>query len=196
MVQARTVWIIALVSYLVVFITILTYAQSLKLLTGDWIQLFLLLVAVGVLMFNFVGQILKALKQPKLKILNPQVKIQSKGTQGEFKDVDFDVWNDAGQEAIEIQIKVKVKGLWQDFYLLPPRYNDIIPDGRRTFRLCQPIKSEEKVVIGNRKNLPLDRGKMYDIEIRFYGKNFRDRKTHRLKLDLSSWENIGIILDC
>lgn len=195
MVQGKHISILVVLSYLTAIIATILYLYYYTEF-ADWLGLVSALLLVGIFMLEGLGQVLTALKQPKLKILNPQVKTRNKNTRGEFKDVCFDVWNDSGQEAIETKIKIKVKELWQDFYLLPPRYNDLIPDGKMTFHLCQPIKSEEKVIIGDRKELPLDRGKIYELDMRFYGRNFRDRKTHRLKLDLSSWESIGIILDC
>lgn len=195
MVQGKHISILVVLSYLTAVVATILYLYHFTEF-ADWVGLVSILLLVGIFMLDGLAHILKVLKQPKLKILNPHVKTQNKGTRHEFKDVYFDVWNDSGQEAIEIQIKVKVKELWQDFYLLPPRYVDLIPDGRKTFHLCQPIKSEEKVIIGGIRNLPLDRGQIYEVDIRLYGRNFRDRKTRRLKLDLSSWENIGIILDC
>ena len=136
----------------------------------------------------------RARNKPKLKIESSRVEIHNGGTEGKFKDLYFSVRNVGGEEARDCVFEIRVKGLWRDFCSMQ-HTKDIYPDKKETFHLCQIVKTDESMVIGGRRNLPLDRGKAYTLEIRFFGRNFKDREIHILRLDFSSWEDIGIELD-
>lgn len=195
MVQGRTVTIICLLAYCIISVSVLFYANSFWTLTvGEWIALITLMVFAGVFVLEGLNLILKQVDKPKIKIEGTRVEIHNEDTEGAFKDLYFDIWNEGGQQASDSKVKVKVKGVWVDLLWSFPM--DLYPDDKKSVHLCQVIKSDEKVKIGGRSDTSLDRGKVYTLDMRFYGRNFKDRKSHRLKLDLSSWENIGIILDC
>lgn len=195
MVQGRTVTIICLLAYCIISVGVLFYANSFWTLTvGEWIALITLMVFAGVFVLEGLNLILKQVDKPKIKIEGARVEIHNEGTEGAFKDLYFDIWNEGGQQASDSKVKVKVKGVWVDLLASFPM--DLYPDDKKSVHLCQVIKSDEKVKIGGRSDSSLDRGQAYTLDMRFYGRNFKDRKSHRLKLDLSSWENIGIILDC
>lgn len=202
MVQGKTIFVIVVESvYLTISIIASIYAYYyLPLELNDWIALISLLVFVGIFVLNGLSEILKVLSRPKLKIVDGNVKVHNEGSEGEFKDFICIIRNVGGEEARDCKIKVKVKEVWQDFYCLPEVPFDIYPDDKRSKFLSQIIKREGKMFIrGTRKTTkhpPLQMGQVYTLEIRFYGRNFKDKKVHTLRLDLSSWKSIGIKLDC
>jgi len=201
MVQEKSVTLITLLAYFLVLACTIAYAYyNLALDAGNWIQLFILLIALGVFMLEGLGQILRALKQSKLKIIDSRTETRNKGTEGEFKDIYFVIENVGGQQAEDCKIKTKVKRAWQDSCSLSSGILDIYPHDKKDIRLCQVVKSSREVEIlctcKDEKFPPLEIGETYEIEIEFYCRNFNDQKIHRLKLDLSSWNNIGIRLDC
>jgi len=144
---------------------------------ADWIPLISLLVFAGVFMISGLGEILKVLRQPKLKIVRSYVDVKSEGTTG----------------ATDCEIEVTVEN--HSSYCLRGGTFDLKPDKKKPIRFQQIIKSTGKTSDASEKSPILSIGHVYECEVTFYGKNFR-KKTHHLKLDLSSWETVGIILDC
>jgi hypothetical protein len=72
---------------------------------------------------------------------------------------------------------------------------DLDPDETRRIRICE-IRGEDKRVIFNQDDrefrLPsfaVERGRKYELLIRFVGKNFLDRKVWRFRLDLMRKES-------
>jgi len=205
MVQSRTVSIIFLITYSAFTIFIISYAYYVwQLEIGNWIQLFLLLVAIGVSMLEGLGQLIKALSEPRLKIENPRVEAHNINTKDEFKRILFDLKNNGKTEARGCKLKVKVKGLWDEFVALNPSFPrtietfDLSPEDRCTIYLCEINKKNPTTtviyILDLSKHSALTEG-THQLELRLFGKNFVDKKLHKLTLNLSSWEKIGIALE-
>ncbi len=194
MVQGRIVAIISLVAYFIISITTIIYAYyCLNLEVSVWIPLISLLVFAGVFMLSGLGEILKVLRHPKLKIVDYNVNVEKKDTEGEYKDIFFIIQNVGGEEAVGCEIWMTVENY--DSYRLRGVPFPLVIDKKESIHFQRVIKNTRKTSLLSRKYPILDMGKVYDCKVRFYG-NFRDKKFHQFKLDLSSWENIGIILDC
>lgn len=156
-------------------------------------------------MFQGLGHILIMLRKPRLKIENLRTEIHNAGTKHEFKNLLFDIKNDGNEEAKGCIIKIKVKKFWDKFEILMTNSSsetqtfNIIPDDKRSIYLCQITKKHPTTTVINTIILggypALTKG-IYQLEIRFFGKNFVDKKVYQLKLNLSSWENIEIKLGC
>ena len=194
MVQGKTVSVLVLLLSLLISIFSLIYAYCfLELNVNDWIALGSLLLLGWIFMLSSLGEILKVLRQPKLKIVRSYVDIKNEGTTGEFKDVYCVIENAGGEKATDCEIEVTVEN--HNSYCLGCGTFDLKPDKKKPIRFQQIIKSTGKTSDTSEKSPTLIIGHVYECEVTFYGKNFR-KKTRHLKLDLSSWENVGIILDC
>lgn len=161
---------------------------------SDWWPLISLLPA-GVLILSGLNALLKRLGRPKLKIVRSKIEPQNEGTEGEYKDLYLIVQNVGGEEAIDCLVKANVKSMSQEPYYVVGVPFSLNAGNEKNIRFQQVIKSEQKVQPISEKGPIMDRGNIYEYEIYFYG-NFKDTKAHRLRLDLTSWENIGVILDC
>jgi len=194
MVQGKTVSIIILLISLLISIFTLVYVHYfLELNINDWIALVSLLLLGWIFMLSGLGEILKVLRHPKLKIVDSDVKVEKKGTEGEYKDVFFIIQNVGGEEAVGCDVWVEVEN--HNSYRLSGVPFSLVIDKKRPIHFQRVIKGNIKTSPLSENSPILDIGKVYDCRVRFYG-NFRDKKIHQFKLDLSSWENIGIILDC
>ena len=91
--------------------------------------------------------------------------------------------------------KLTSKNVSQEPYYLQEMPFSLKAGNDTEIHFQQIIKSEQKVRSLSKKAPAIDRGHIYEYEIRFYG-NFKDDKAHKLTLDLSSWESIGVTLDC
>jgi len=154
----------------------------------------LLVLGVSVLRYGLKA-LLKMLERPKLKIVRSKIESQYVGVAGEYKDLYLIVQNVGGQEAIDCLVKANVKSMSQEPYYVVGVPFSLNAGNEKNIRFQQVIKSEQKVQPISEKGPIMDRGNIYEYEIYFYG-NFKDTKAHRLRLDLTSWENIGVILDC
>lgn len=134
-------------------------------------------------------------KEPTLEIKNPRVKIDNIGAKDEFKDVLFEIINNGKTKAINCIAEIKVTDVWYETEVLFSDI-DIIPNRPETVCLCQVMRKSHAVAFTKKthKYPALDKGKKYQLEIQLYGDNLAEKNIHRLKLDLSSWENIGIKL--
>jgi len=213
MVQGRTLSIVVWLTYLPISIIIALYLYFYTKFT-DWIGLISLLVFGGVFVLNGLGQVLKALREPRLKIKNPRVDVENENTKHEIKNLIFDIKNNGKTAARVVKVRVKVKGIWDDFQeIVNPTFPttsetfDVIPNDPKCIRLGQITKERPKVCeiytrnlrakgISLKNNPILKEGKAYQLEICLFGDNFSNKKTYRLILDFSSWNKIGIKLDC
>lgn len=107
------------------------------------------------------------------------------------------------EEALAFRIDLRVKGAMNDFETVLPIFPssvltiDINPADKSGISLCQ-IKKDDKAVVIHFADYgypPLEKGKIYELELQFFGKNFIDRKVRKLKFDISTWEKIGFTLD-
>lgn len=162
---------------------------------SDWLVLASLILS-GVLILGYgLNALLKMLGEPKLKIVRSKIEPYHKGTEGEYKDLYLIVKNIGGKEAIDCQIKAKARGMSQEPYYVTGVPFSLNAGNEKSIRFQQVIKSEQKVQPNFGRGPIMERGKVYEYETNFYG-NFKDTKAHRLKLDLTSWENIRVVLDC
>jgi hypothetical protein len=204
MVQRKIVSFLFLLSYLVVSVAIILYLYCYTQFT-DWVGLISLLLFGGLFVLEGLGQILKILRDPRLKIMGSGVKTDYVDTKDEFKDVYFVVVNEGKREAQGCRVKVKIKGISDDFEVLKlnfpsddGRFN-IEPNERKPVSLCHVEKKGLRVsipIVEHPYSRVLEKGQNYQLQFLFFGKNIEDRQVHRLRLDLSSWENVGIRLDC
>lgn len=184
----------AILAYLAIIIAFIGYLLFYTNFS-DWLALVSLFLSGGIVLGYGLNAILKMLGQPRMKIVGSKIESHNVGTEGEFKDVYLLVKNVGGKEAIDCLIKAKIRGMSQESYYLIGTPFSLKAGDDRSVHFQQVIKNEQKVRPLSEKASIMDRGNVYEYEINFYG-NFKDEKTHRLKLDLSSWENIRIILDC
>jgi len=164
-------------------------------------------VVGGVILHGYIIPKIKErqriLKEPSFEIRDPRVEVYNVGSKDEFKDVFFDIKNNGKEEARGCRIKIRVKEIWDRFEILKPSFPDktalfsVDPNDIKSIYLCKITKERPTTTVIHIEDLgkhsALTKG-VYHLEIRFFGKNFVDRKSHELKLDLSSWENIGIQL--
>jgi len=184
---------LAILVYLTIVIAFVAYLFP-YMSFSYWLALSSLLVlGVSVLRYGLKA-LLKMLERPKLKIVRSKIESQHVGAAGEYKDLYLIVQNVGGQEAIDCQVKAKVRGSQEPYYVAGVPFS-LEAHNEKSIRFQQVIKSEQKVQPNFGRGPIMDRGNIYEYEIYFYG-NFKDTKAHRLRLDLTSWENIGVILDC
>lgn len=177
-----------------------------------WTQLAVALsmAAFGLLVWGFKPHFSKNVS---LKIKNLRVEIQNLDTKHEFKNLFFDVENNGKTEAKGCRIKIVVKGIWDNtreivnpnlpaaidrgVFNIMPNYPVSINLGQVTKE--QPTTCEIYTEDPDAKRLgrfvTLTKG-TYKLEISLVGRNFTHKKFHRFRLDLTSWKNIGIKLDC
>jgi hypothetical protein len=206
-IQGKIVSITVLLAYLLLTITTLIYAHCfLALNIANWIALISLLIFGGIFLLEGLGQILKILHEPrlKIKIKNHGIDVHNVGSEHEAKYLYFVVRNEGREEARGCRITVRVKGFWDNFEVLNPNFPskserfDVDPADERLIHLCNVSKKHGTTTVINienfGKNSALTKG-IYQLELRVSGKNLIDKKVHQLTLDLSLWENIGIKLD-
>ena len=139
--------------------------------------------------------------RPKLRIENPRIETLNEGSPSEFKDLYFDVHNSGRWGVENFRVKFRVKELHGDFKTLnldsPQKVKsyDLEPCDTIPVRLCQVTKGAPNTVVNviEGKSVIMKIGQNYELEIRFIGKNFLDRKVWRAELNLT-YQNIGMIL--
>jgi hypothetical protein len=145
-------------------------------------------------MLEGLGQILKTLKQPKLKVVQSYVKLENEGTEGEYKDIYLMLRNIGHDQASDFQIMAEVKGISKSAYYITHNLSlGTFPDKPILFQRI--IKSTQKTQSLSDGSPILAIGKVYEYRIWFCGGNL-DKRSQRLMLNLSSWEDIGVRLDC
>jgi hypothetical protein len=140
--------------------------------------------------------IARMLKEPRLRIVDSIRQLHKEGSEGEFMDISLVIKNTGGERADDCIVYAKVKCVSENPYNISGVPFSLNAGDQKKIRFLQIIKSEQQVRSLSGNSPTLDKGKLYEYEITFSGANFKDEKKHRLKLDLSSWENIGVILDC
>jgi len=140
--------------------------------------------------------------KPKLEVENCRIEFYNVGSQSEFKAAYFDVHNIGKRSIANGKVKVRVKGLWDDFktvnYSFPREAQpfSLDPDDKLRVKLCELRKGSKATVIHTIAEFPvLELGQIYSLDIRFAGKNFADKKTWKLRLDLLSYENFSLTFE-
>lgn len=170
----------------------------------------LFILACGLLAWGFKPYFNKNVS---LKIKNPRVEIDNLGTKDEFKSLFFDIKNNGKIEAKECRITIVVKGILDNSREivnpnLPTAIDrgvfNIMPNCPVSINLGQVTKerpttceiyAEDPDAKRLGRFVTLTKG-TYKLEASLAGRNFSHKKVHRFRLDLTSWENIGISLDC
>lgn len=151
-------------------------------------------------------------KEVNLKIKNPRVTIQNVGSKHEFKNLIFDIKNNGKTEAIGCRIRIEVRGILDNLQEivnpnLPADIDrgafNIIPNDQISINLGQVTTEQTTTCVIYTERLDSNRlGNFvtltkgtYELYISLVGKNFKHKKVHRLRLDLTSWKNVGIKLD-
>jgi hypothetical protein len=140
--------------------------------------------------------IARILKEPRLRIIGSRKEPHNEGSEGEFLDLYLTIKNTGGEQANDCDVYAEVKGVSKNPYCITHMPFSLKAGDSTEIHFQQIIKSEQKARSLSNKSPTLDKGRTYEYEITFFGANFKDEKKHRLKLDLSSWKNIGVILDC
>jgi hypothetical protein len=140
---------------------------------------------------------------PKFEVLNPRVKTEgvadrtsrviiAKTEKPEVitKAIIIDVKNknpDADLTNCKIRIETK-SGKWDIENL-----DKLIPDDPKTICLFR-IGTKESVVspYKTKNKVKLDVGGLHDLDIRFIGEKFSNKKIWHMELDLTSWDNCGL----
>lgn len=144
-------------------------------------------------------------KDVSLKIKSPRMEVHKPYVRDEVKSLFLDIRNNGKIEARGCQAKIKVVGKWDEFETLLPDFPstvetfNVLAKDKRTICLCQVRKqlpTTTVIHIARIGTYPALTKGIYDLDLRIVGENFANRKTHKLQLDISSWENIGIALDC
>ena len=162
----------------------------------DWLALSALVFS-GVIATERIAQWLSKIgEEPSLKIIGSTTEFHSKGSEGEYMEIFLIVKNAGGGTADDCKVLAMVDGVSTDFYYVTNNSLSLVPDEKDSVRFQQIIKSEFTTRSLTEGSPRLSGGKIYTFKIRFLGSNFKDKKLHTLKLDLSSWENIKVILDC
>lgn len=195
--MTRTAWILVIILlYLTVAGAVIVYFLF---FTGfsDWLALFALVVS-GVIATERIAQWLSKIgEEPRLKIIGSRRESHNEGSEGEYIDIYLLIKNVGGARADDCNIHAMVKGVTKNsFYLNHMPFSLDANDEREGIHFQQIIKSGHNTSALTEKSPKLEMGRIYEYEITFSGANFKDTKKHKLKLDLSSWENIKVILDC
>ena len=195
MTKVKIISISTILLYSVALTVIMAYLVYYTQFT-EWLALISLFLSVGLLIVNILNAIAKMLRQPRLKIIESRIETQRKDSEGEYKDVYFVVRNVGDDQASDCTIKAKVKDVWKDFYNIAGVPFSLNAGDDRGIHFQRIFKSDQRVLPLTENRPIFDRGKVYECEIKFYGRNFKDEKHHHIRLNLSSWENIGITFDC
>ena len=148
-------------------------------------------------MLSGLGEILRVLHEPRLKIERVYVNLYNEGLENEIKNLCFIVKNNGKEEAQDCKIEFEMDDknfIWH--------IGNIYPDDTKPFTISSVENKTDYVLIytdirdeGERSSIKLEKGKIYKLTIMFKGKNF-GRKVFNLRLDFSSWENVGIKSNC
>lgn len=197
MTKWRIILLFTLLIYSIALAAITTYLSYYTQFT-DWLSLSSLFLSTGLLTFNILNQISRMLRQPRLKIIDSRIEtcFSRPERSNEYKDVYFLIKNVGDEQARDCTIKANVKDVWKEFYNITGVPFSLDAGNDRKIHFQRIFKNDQRVLPLSENRPIFDRGKVYECEIRFYGRNFRDEKVYRMKLDVSSWENIGLSFDC
>jgi hypothetical protein len=163
---------------------------------SGWLTLLSVILTGVVIMERFADRLSKILKEPRLKVIDSRRKSHGEGSEGEYLDIYLIIKNTGGEWAEDCKVYAKVKHISENSYNISGVPFSLNAGDSKEIHFLRIIKSEHKTRDLTGGTPTLDRGKIYEYEITFSGANFEAKKKHRLKLDLSSWENIKVILDC
>jgi len=189
----------------IIFITILLYfiftiivvvcLQYYTVFSG-WLSLLSLFLSGVLVLERILNAVLRILGEPRLKLVDSVRKPYNEDSEGEYMELYLTIKNIGGGQAIDCNIHAKAKNISKKPYLIS-RIPFSLDAGVTAEILFHQIIKSEQTTRSLFKNSPkLKRGEVYEYEIGFSGANFKDEKVHRLKLDLTSWENIRVIIDC
>ncbi|MCW3986167.1 MAG: hypothetical protein NWE91_07165 [Candidatus Bathyarchaeota archaeon] len=205
MVQDKTIVKMVSLAYFGFSIALAIYYYSFLNMRDERFGALILALFLGFFaMFGGIGYVLKMFSEPDFTIENSWVKLRNAGTKDEYKDLFLRIRNKGKTKAIDCKVKIKVKGRGEDDYqlILPhpvyERRTSINSGDRIIVQLCQVPKKSLNVAIRTilQQPLVLPKGEKYVLEVRMTGDNFPRKKLHNIELDLSSWGNVGIVLDC
>ena len=138
---------------------------------------------------------------PLIKVSNPRVEIEKSTnrvskvvtaktpkTVPVSKAVCIDVLNKTqNAELVEGKATIETKsGKWDIENL------NLIPDAQKSVRLFRVLRNEPFISPYQNNKVKLNWGESYDFDLRFYGKNFVNKKVWRLELDLTSWDSCNL----
>ena len=189
---------IVFLAILVCLTSIIAFVVYLHLYTSfsDWLALAALILSGVIVMERISSAIARILKEPHLRIVDSRREVRNEGSAGELMDLYLTIKNSGGTQAEDCNMQAEVKGVLTHPYRITPMPFSLNAGDRKEIHFQQIIKSEQKVRSLSNKSPTLNRGRIYEYEITFFGANFKDEKKHKLKLDLTSWDNLGVILDC
>jgi hypothetical protein len=136
-----------------------------------------------------------------IKVSNPRVEIEkstnrvskvatakTQRTVPVSKAVCIDVINKTPNvELVGCKATIKTKsGKWDIENL------NLIPDAQKSVRLFRVLRNEPFISPYQNNKVKLNWGESYDLDLRFYGKNFVNKKVWRLELDFTSWDSCNL----
>ncbi len=161
-----------------------------------WLALLLAVFSGVIPVERLAVRFAKMLKEPRLRIVSSSRVLREEGSEGEYLDIYLLIKNTGGTKATDCDIQAVVKGVTHNSFFLNNNPFSLKANGEEKLHFQQIIKSEHRTRALTEERPKLEMGRIYEYEITFSGANLEDKKKHTLKLDLSSWENINVILAC
>ena len=194
--MTKNAWILVIILiYLIVAGAVIFY---LVFYTGfsDWLALSALMFSGVIATERIAEWLANLLKEPRLKVVSSRKDLQYEGSAGEFLNIYLLIKNVGGARAEDCDIQAVVKGVTKNPYFVNLEYISLNPKITKEILFQQIVKSKHKTQVSTKGSPELELGRVYEFKLTFSGSNLEDNKNQTLKLDLSSWENIKVILDC
>lgn len=163
---------------------------------SEWLALSSLILSGVIVVEKIADWLAKMMKEPRLRIVGSSRMLHGEGSEGEYLDIYLLIKNTGGEKADDCDIQAVVKGVTKESFFLNHVPFSLNAGNKKEIHFQQIIKNEHKTRALMDKSPNLGMGRIFEYEITFSGANLEDKKKHRLKLDLSSWENIKVVIDC
>ena len=194
--MTKNAWILVIILiYLIGAGAVISY---LSFYTGfsDWLALSALVIS-GVIATERIAEGLSNLfKEPRLKVVGSRKDLQYEGSAGEFLDIYLLVKNIGGARAEDCDIQAMVKGVTKNLYFVNLEYISLNPKITKEIPFQRIVKTARKTQVSTKGSPELELGRIYEFKLTFSGANLEEIRNQTLKLDLSSWEKIKVLLDC
>ena len=185
-----------------IFVSIIIVALQ---ITKNWgvaerLALVSIIIAIAVGVIHMINSLLKEV--PKFEVSNPRVEterskdrvskviIPKTGTPETLSKVVYlDVKNkNPDADLVGCKLTIVTKSSKWDIENL----DNLITDASKPICLFRVLRNEPFISPYQNNKVKLNWGESYDLDLRFYGKKFVNKKVWRLELDLTSWDNCSL----
>ena len=159
-----------------------------------------IIIAIAVGVIHMINSLLKEV--PKFEVSNPRVEterskdrvskviIPKTGTPETLSKVVYlDVKNkNPDADLVGCKLTIVTKSSKWDIENL----DNLITDASKPICLFRVLRNEPFISPYQYNKVKLNWGESYDLDLRFYGKNFVNKKVWRLELDFTSWDSCNL----